>query len=78
MTFKRACAKYTNRFTMEHVPEWAKWPTAPNGKFYAPQYRSDKEWFDNTKFPPDPACFKTDCHSTNQTWPLGRWLDHRF
>jgi hypothetical protein len=63
---------------MEYIPNWAKQP-APNGKFYAPQYKTDKEWFDNTQFPPNNPIARskrdTDCHSTNPSWPLGQWLD---
>lgn len=78
MSFNQACAAYIHRFTMEHIPEWAK-EQGPDGKFYAPQYRTDQEWYDNTKFPPhNPharSAKDTSAWSTGQTWPLGRWLD---
>jgi hypothetical protein len=28
-TFERACAQYVHRFTMEHVPQWARGKGAP-------------------------------------------------
>ena len=75
ITFEQAKAAYVHRFTMEHVPGWASLPTS-NGKFYAPQYRTDREWYDNTKFPSHN--FAGYCDSRNQSWPLGRWLDKPF
>ena len=42
--------------------------------FYAPQYRTDREWFENTVFPPNQMCHGTDCFSTNPSWPLGKQL----
>jgi hypothetical protein len=75
-TFEQAKAKYVNRFTMEHVPAWAKKPMA-NGKYYAPQYESDAEWYASTLFPGEPGHHngKNHCQSSNQTWPLGQFLD---
>ena len=67
--------KYPHRYTMEHVPEWARKP-ADNGKYYAPQYRSDKEWYDNTEFPTNPR--EKHCQSNNPSWPKGQWLDKPF
>lgn len=76
MTFDEAKSRYVHRYTMEHVPEWAK-SAAPNGKFYAPQFRTDREWFDATLFPPDNPLGPRvkDCYTTGQTFPLGQWLD---
>ena len=74
-SFKSACAQYPHRYTVEHVPDWAKKP-APSGKFYAPQYRSDREWYENTNFPTHH--WETHCHSSGQTWPLGHWLDQPY
>ena len=79
MDFQEAKSKYVHRYTMEHVPNWAK-RQAPNGKYYAPQYTTDKEWFDNTQFydPAIPDCKqlaeKNSCYSSGQSWPLGHWL----
>lgn len=76
MTFEQACSQFTNRITMDHVPTWARTP-APNGKFYAPQFASDREWFDNTTFPPKNGLRKY-CTTSGQTWPLGQWLDRPY
>lgn len=85
MTFEEAKRLYVYRYTMEHVPDWTKSPVLLNTdgdqsgiRYYAPQYRTDKEWYDNTLFPPDNPCHSKDCHSSNRTWPLGKWLDKPF
>lgn len=74
-TLAVAKSLYVHRFTMEHVPRWASEPL-PNGKHYAPQYRSDAEWYENTAFPgePDHHGSRDHCNSRNQTWPLGKYL----
>jgi hypothetical protein len=76
-TFEQAKAMYTHRFTMEYVPMWAS-RVRNDGTYYAPQYRSDREWFENTQFPPKNPIARskrdTSCYSTNQTWPLGQAL----
>jgi len=77
MTFTQAKNQYVHRYTMDHIPAWVLKP-APNGKFYAPQFASDKEWYDNTVFTPNPLCFGTDCYTNGQTWPLGQWLDYPY
>lgn len=74
-SFEQACRMYVHRFTMENVPSWASRPCG--GKYYAPQFASDREWYDNTKFPGEPDHFLVDslyCYTRNQTWPLGEWL----
>lgn len=63
---------YPSRFTMEHVPSWAHQPTS-EGKYYAPQYRTDREWFDNVRWS---EIGEATWH--NQSWPLGEWLDKPF
>lgn len=69
---------YPHRFTMEHVPDWSSEPMG-NGMFYAPQYRSDKEWYDNTKFPGEGMFIRSsNCISENLSWPLGRMLDKPY
>jgi len=79
MTYEQAINVYIHRYTMEHVPRWADKP-APNGKFYAPQFASDREWFEHTLFPPHHPLGRkeTSCYTSGQTWPLGQWLDTRF
>ncbi len=74
-TLQNARAIYVNRFTMEHVPDYAARPF--DGKYYAPQFRSDREWYDNTRFPGETGHISggTDCYTRGQTWPLGHWLD---
>lgn len=74
-TFEQACAQYVNRFTMEHVPSWTG-TRALHNQHYAPAYRSDREWYDNTYFPGEAGHIgvASDCYSRNQTWPLGQWL----
>jgi hypothetical protein len=77
MTFDEAKRRYVHRFTMEYLPVWAHKP-APNGKFYAPHFASDREWYENTLFPPHNPYHRRDCHTSGQTWPLGQWLDESF
>jgi hypothetical protein len=77
ITFERAKAKYVHRFTMEHVPSWAR-KQRPDGRYYAPQYASDAEWFALTLFPPNEMCYGTDCFSSGQTWPLGDCLNSPY
>lgn len=73
-TFEDARARYVHRFTMEHMPAWARKP-ADNGKFYAPQYRTDREWYDNFIFVGQDGTRAGEQRSTNESWPLGQWLD---
>jgi hypothetical protein len=89
-TFQQACAKYVHRYTMEHVPAWARKPLdrsqlvvnkpADEGDYYAPQFRSDLEWYENTLFPGEPGHIgrRTHCYTTGQTWPLGQWLHQPY
>lgn len=81
LSFDRACRTFVNRFTCEHVPAWALQPIPPsNGVtlFYAPQFASDREWYDNCVFFGDPGApsfvTRDHCYSTGQTWPCGEWL----
>ena len=76
MTFEQAKAQFVHRFAMEHKPTWANQPLS-DGKFYAPQFRSDREWYDNTVFPPENGKRKY-CTTSGQTWPLGMLLDEPF
>lgn len=77
LSFERATSRFVHRYTMEHVPHWAHNPS-PRGKYYAPQYRTDQEWYENSSFPGDSDWIdigQDHCHSANQSWPLGQWLD---
>lgn len=76
LTLAEARARYPHRYTLEHTPDWAREP-APNGQRYAPQYRSDQEWYDRTLFPGEGHVHRSEkhCFSSNQSWPRGEWLD---
>jgi hypothetical protein len=77
ITFEQARAQYPHRYTMEHIPDWARKLCDGTGKYYAPQYRSDAEWYANTHFPGEHGIPHKSkyCNSNGQTWPLGDWLD---
>jgi hypothetical protein len=79
ISFEQAKARYLHRFTMEHVPAWASSYCTFAGarKYYAPQFRTDREWYDATKFKGEKGWhgISDDCYTTGQTWPLGEWLD---
>jgi hypothetical protein len=79
LSFERACRTYVNRYTMEHIPQWATKGCVASGQLrhYAPQFRTDREWYDNTRFPGESGHhgIGTDCYTSGQTWPLGKWLD---
>jgi len=79
VSFKDAKARFTNRYTMDHVPSWTK-KQRPDGTYYAPHYRSDQEWYDNTLFygESDIVESKRYCHNRNETWPLGIMLDKPY
>ena len=76
ISFEDAKTLYVHRFTMEHVPAWAKKPLQ-SGSFPAPHFRTDREWYDNTKFPDErPVRPGTKgCYTTGHTFPLGQYLD---
>lgn len=78
-SFEKACGTYVHRFTMDHVPAWAK-EIRVGGDYYAPQFRSDREWYENTLFPGEPGHFgdRHSCYTNNQTWPVGKSLQKPF
>lgn len=78
-SFADACRMYVHRHTMEHVPEWAR-EQRPDGTYYAPQYRTDREWYDRTKFPGEPEHIgdRKHCYSSDQTWPFGTSLNQPY
>lgn len=81
LSFSAAKRRYIHRFTAEHMPQWAKTPCMHDDgcRYYAPQYRSDREWYDNTFFNGEHDLAGNDyCYSTNQSWPFGKWLDKPF
>lgn len=60
---------------MEYVPDWAR-KVRDDGTYYAPQYRTDEEWYAATLFPGEGHVGKREkhCYSSGQTWPLGKAL----
>lgn len=82
ITFVQAKARFVNRFTCEHVPQWAKsMRFRPEGLdhdvYYAPQYASDLEWYNNTTFPGEEGHIGGGlyCLSSAPTWPKGKYLE---
>jgi hypothetical protein len=67
--------QYVHRYTMEHIPAWARKPV--NGKYYAPGYRTDQEWYEKTVFPGEQGHPRKEdhCMSGEPSWPMGQWLD---
>ena len=80
LSLEQACNQYPHRYTMEHVPAWANQPHFHSERqewlCYAPQFRTDKEWYDTARFPGEDGHHElgADCYSSGQTWPLGQWL----
>lgn len=80
LTFEAARRRYVHRYTLEHVPQWARTGVHRNEAgecgCYAPQYASDREWYESTLFPGEGGIHprETHCQSGAPTWPLGTWL----
>ena len=75
LTFEQAKAQFVHRYTCEHVPAWAKEKSA-SGKYCAPQYATDQEWYDKTYFYGESElATKKFCYTTDPSWPLGLTLD---
>ena len=75
LSFHEACARFPHRYTLDHVPSHAH-NKQPNGRYLAPQYASDREWYDHTAFAGEsPLADARHCYSAEQSWPLGQWLD---
>jgi hypothetical protein len=78
LSFEEATKKYTERFTMDHVPVWANKSVArAGGKYPGPHYTTDLEWYKNTEFPSRDGR-KLYCRSNKQSYPLGKWLDKPY
>lgn len=78
LSFEDAKRQYVHRFTMEHVPAWSQ-EQRHDGSYYAPNYRTDLEWYKATSFPPYQDFPRdTYCQSQGQTWPLGTRLDKPY
>jgi hypothetical protein len=60
---------------MEHVPSWARLRPCDQGgtgtQHYAPQFRTDREWYD--KFSGEGHVGKREkhCHTSGHSFPLG-------
>ena len=83
ISFEAACMGYKNRFTCENVPAWSSQSFREQGGdsdlFCAPQYKTDKEWYDNTDFPGENGNnLKNSCYSHNASWPMGKSLVSPF
>lgn len=82
--FEEACARFVHRFTMEHVPAWSQSRPCDHGgtetRYYAPQFRSDREWYEATRFHGEDGHYgkRDECTTSGQTWPLGMWLDKPY
>lgn len=79
LALDQARNRYPHRFTMEHCPSWARLPLS-DGRYCAPQYASDREWYDNTTFPGEKHIHGNSkwCQSSGQTWPLGKYLEEPY
>lgn len=91
ITLEEAKRQYVHRYTMEHKPAWAEKPMKEYLQgagysqtlvtvYYAPQYATDKEWYERTSFPGEGDVMADEdyCYSHSQTWPLGRELNKPF
>lgn len=84
ISFEEAKRRYPHRFTMEHVPAWARETPRVHGgtlnKFYAPAHRTDREWYDNTLFPGEGFVGKREkhCFVVRHSFPLGMFLDQPY
>ena len=77
-TLHAACARFVHRYTMEHAPAWAR-KQRTDGTFYAPQFRTDAEWYAATLFHGEsPFATRDNCYTSGQTWPLGQSLETPF
>ena len=80
ISFEEAKRTFSHRFTMEHVPEWSQHQRS-DGTFYAPHFATDREWYDNYRFPGDEGLSRnadsSECVGV-LTWPLGQSLSEPF
>lgn len=73
-SLEQARAQFVHRFTLEHVPAWAR-QQREDGTFYAPQFATDREWYDNTLFHGESELAdRHHCHTGAPTWPMGQSL----
>lgn len=76
LTLSQACAAYPNRYTLDHIPAWARGQITP-GQYYAPQFASDAEWYHKATFPGEPGLHGNCKHMISgvPSWPLGESLN---
>jgi hypothetical protein len=76
ISFEDAKRLFVHRYTVEHIPDWAKEPyqhSELGEVYYAPQYATDREWYDRTEFYGEGVMATEDhCYSGGETWPLGK------
>jgi hypothetical protein len=80
ISFAEACRiSDGKRYTLEHLPAWSSREVSP-GRYFAPQFATDREWYDNTVFHGEPSHYgsETSYHSLNYSWPLGMALDKPY
>ncbi len=68
---KEVLSMYVNRYTGDHIPQWAKGTTWKDGNPYPVQFLNDADWLRHTLFQVGKNGRLTDCgecHST-PTWP---------
>lgn len=75
VSFDQAVLKSPHRFTLEHIPAWADLQRE-DGMYYAPQYSSDREWYERTLFGTERLTDPRTRYMTDfsATWPLGQSL----
>lgn len=77
VSFEQAKRDFPDRYTVDNVPQWARKP-APNGRYFAPHYASDREWYESQIFPGEPGLHGNarQCKQVRrETLPMGKWLD---
>ena len=80
ITFDEAKRTYVHRYTMEHKPTWANGEVAGGRWHYAPQFQSDREWYELSRF--NAECIapsrRPHMETGKPTWPLGERLAKPF
>lgn len=84
LSFDDACRQFVHRFTMDFTPSWAL-RQRTDATYYAPQYASDREWYNAYLFPGDNCELgllsgrNKHCEQiTPCTWPLGTFLSEPY
>ena len=78
MAFEQAKNRYVHRFTADHIPDWAR-QKADNGRYHAPGFSSDRDWYEKTIFPGEGNISSRSrfCES-KPDFPFGKWLVEPF